>query len=165
MRMSRFLYLIRHAQAESVQFAESDRERVLKQEGQREAKALGHFLASKFSNPNLIITSPATRTRTTSALIAAGVGYDPENILFNEQVYSGKKDDLMALVSKIDNSIDHLMIVGHYPTIVEFHDFISDQSRYSMLPAELLVVKFENAWSEITKGCGTTVLQHHPASS
>lgn len=160
--MSRFLYLIRHAQAESAQHAESDRERVLKDAGQREASTLGRFLASKISNNNLIITSPAKRTLTTSSLIAAEVGYAPENIQLYEEVYSGKKDDLAAIVNKIDNSVEHVIIVGHYPTIVEFHDYLSDQARYSMLPAELLVVKIESTWNQLTKGCGSTVLQYHP---
>jgi len=160
--MSRFLYLIRHAQAESGQHADSDRERMLKDKGSREARAVGRFLQSKFSNNNLIISSPAIRTRNTALLIAGEVGYSPEKILFKEEIYSGKQSDLIDLVNKIDSSVEHAMIVGHYPTIVELHDYLSSPSRYSMQPAELLTIKIETEWSEITTGCGTTVLQFHP---
>lgn len=160
--MSRFLYLIRHAQAENGQHADSDRERMLKDEGSKEASAVGRFLQARFSNNNLIISSPATRTRTTALLIASEVGYSAEKILFKEQIYSGKQSDLINIINEIDSSVEHAIIVGHYPTIVELHDYLSSPPRYSMQPAELLTIKIETEWSEITKGCGTTVLQFHP---
>ena len=60
------IYIVRHAQKEDVQIGMDDYDRELTQEGINDAKNMAKLFASKNLPIDLIITSPAKRTRLTA---------------------------------------------------------------------------------------------------
>ena len=76
--MQRKLYLVRHAQAVPGTALLKDEMRTLTSSGEAVSKQVGEFLKQKNSNLNLILASPAARTKQTSLLIAQQLTTLPE---------------------------------------------------------------------------------------
>lgn len=161
--MIHHLYMIRHAQTHSSQYYNSDKERELKPEGIAEATQLGKFLKANNYNADLIISSHAERAKATAHQVAAQINYPAQRIQFAEQIYSGAMNDLLTLIQQTPESIEHLLLIGHYPTIVELNNYLSDSQKMSMETCELTVLSFNTGWSTIVEGSGDFILNYHPS--
>jgi len=163
--MSRILYLVRHAQAESGQSRGTDRERALTYKGQQDAIQLGEYLTKSNSNINLIISSPAIRALSTAYLIAGRINFDLKHILTEESIYSRNELDILKLLNNFPESTHEVLLVGHYPTIVELYNCLTtNEIKPSMDTAELCSLKFDGPWSEVTSGSGSRGSIFHPHS-
>jgi phosphohistidine phosphatase len=161
--MTHHLYIIRHAQTHSSQDYNSDKERELKPEGQVEATQLGKFLQANNYNVDLIISSHAERGKATAHRVAAEINYPVHQIHFSEKIYSGSMRDLLALIQQTPDSIGCLLLIGHYPTIVELNNYLSDSQKMSMETCELVFLNFSTRWSEIVEGSGEHILNYRPS--
>ena len=63
--------LFRHAKAEKPAMQKSDFDRVLANRGRRNADRMGRFIAKNDLLPDMVIVSPAARTRETHELASA----------------------------------------------------------------------------------------------
>jgi phosphohistidine phosphatase len=154
--MSRILYLVRHAQSESGQSRGADKERALTHKGQQDSIQLGEYLIKSNSNINLIISSPAIRALSTAYLIAGRIKFDLKHIQTEESVYSHNELEILKLLNKFPESTNEVLLVGHYPTIVELYNYLAiDDSKTTMNAAELFSLKFDPPWSEVTGGTGS----------
>ncbi|NIV19825.1 MAG: histidine phosphatase family protein, partial [Gammaproteobacteria bacterium] len=68
------LYLVRHAKSSWDDPSLADRDRPLNKRGKRNAPDMGQRLAAQGFKPQLIISSPANRARTTAGVIAGELG-------------------------------------------------------------------------------------------
>ncbi len=122
----KILTIIRHAKS-TWDFPElSDRERPLNDRGLRDAPIMGSRLAAAgFPVPDLIICSPAVRTRETARILAEKLAILKSTISFEERLYHASVGDLLTVIAEQDAAIDHLLIVGHNPGLTEFVNFLS----------------------------------------
>jgi phosphohistidine phosphatase len=155
--------MIRHAQTHSSQYYNSDKERELKPEGIMQAAQVGKHLCSLNYAFDLIISSDAARAKTTALLVASEVNYPAHKILINEKIYSGTMRDVLELIQEIPDSVEHLLLIGHYPTIVELNNYLSDSQKPGMHTCELTVLTFNTRWSELAEGTGVLKLNYHPS--
>ena len=68
--------------------------------------------------PQLIISSPAERAKQTAELVAEICSYD-RSIEWDASFYGGGSEDLISALSRLPNSIEHVMLVGHNPRMEE----------------------------------------------
>ncbi|MBK7650412.1 MAG: histidine phosphatase family protein [Flammeovirgaceae bacterium] len=161
--MRRILYLVRHAEAVTVRDG-TDKLRALTQRGESDALQLATYIKEKNSNLNLILTSPATRALTTAQIIARQLSYDLKNIRVEDSIYSARKLEILKLLTNLADSIHHVVLVGHYPTIVELYNYLSENdSKQTMNPAEMCSLAFGVPWAEVTAGCGVSNMYFHPS--
>ncbi len=160
--MNHNLYIIRHAPTRSGEFYKRDIERELKPEGVAEAGALGKFINASGATIDLIISSHAVRAKATSLLIAKAINYPDEKILCSEKIYPGALADMLALVQQTPDSVEDILMVGHYPSIVDLHDYLSDRKKSAMLTSEMSVINFTVAWADLSEGCGKFSFDYHP---
>jgi phosphohistidine phosphatase len=94
----------------------TDERRELSPRGERDSKAAGELLVGRGINFDLVIHSPAERTRATWANIAAAGVSVPEE---REDVtlYEGDADEIVKLVAH--SGAETILVIGHYPTIPE----------------------------------------------
>jgi len=85
---------------------------------------MGQRLVAHGIRPSLIITSPATRARTTARIIASEIGYPIEFLQSEDSLYLASLDDLMGAVVAQDTGFNSLMVVGHNPGLTEFANFL-----------------------------------------
>jgi phosphohistidine phosphatase len=155
--MSRIVYIIRHAQAVNG-LHQSDAERTLTPVGVQQANRVGKFLKSKGISLDSILASPAVRARETATQIATQLKIDPTTIKVNQKIYSGSKLDILNLRNELDSLASNVMIVGHFPTIVELYSYLTTGEEIAAMDtAELRPLAFEIPWSELSESSGTPI--------
>ena len=161
--MIRNLFLVRHAQPHHDQPYNSDKARELKPEGVLQAEGLGKFLNESNYSIDLIIASDSVRTITTATLIAQTINYPSNQIKLVEKIYSGGLQDLLTILNEIPDAVQHLLLVGHNPTISELNNYLTGLSTSSMSTCEMNLIRMNNRWDELIKGCGEIVVNFQPS--
>src|SRR4051794_23803179 len=93
----RRLLLLRHAKAARLQPGGRDRDRVLTERGQGDAKTLGAYLARHRSIPDRAVVSTAARTRETWTRIAPAFGQAPP-VDFEDRLYDASPQGILEVI-------------------------------------------------------------------
>jgi phosphohistidine phosphatase len=115
----RTLVLLRHAKAERPG-AEDDIDRRLTGRGHDDAAAAGAWLAAQRLRPDLVLCSPARRTRETWHAVVTALGQAGSGVStrYEPRLYSlGGTRDLLDLVTGVAEPIRVLLLIGHNPTL------------------------------------------------
>ena len=110
--MSAVIFL-RHAKSDWYAGISNDLERPLNKRGRQSAAAVGSFLAETGHVPDLVLCSPATRTRQTLELAKEAGGWDCPTETADE-LYYGSVNQMVALACQRRAPVT--MLVGHEPT-------------------------------------------------
>lgn len=161
--MNRILYLMRHAQAVPGTSQVSDKDRTLTAQGTNDALNVGMKLRADNSTISIIVSSPAARAIATARLVAKEINIEVDQIQLEENIYRSDKIEILKVLYRISNSVTSLLLVGHYPTIIELHNYLSaNKSLTTMNTAELCALTFEMPWSELTESSGHHEFSYHP---
>ncbi|RXJ94893.1 phosphohistidine phosphatase [Malaciobacter molluscorum] len=114
------LYLIRHAKSSWKNLTLSDFDRPLDKRGKVDAPLMAELLKEKEIKPDLIIASPAYRTRKTAQIIANRLGYDKKQIVYFESLYHATLETLIDAFKYLDDRYENVFLVGHNPSINYF---------------------------------------------
>lgn len=154
----RTLVLLRHAKAETPA-GDRDIDRRLSARGQADAAAAGAWLGAQGHLPDLVICSPARRTRQTwhavaVALAEAAPQPPAPTVRYERAVYDGSVDDLLRLVQSVPEEASSLLLIGHNPTISQLVAVLDPQARMDsdgLRTSGVVVHQVTGAWSR----CGT----------
>ena len=113
----RELLVLRHGKSSWDSDAATDIDRPLSKRGRRDAPRIGEWLKSEDLAPDLIVSSPAKRTRQTSRRVARALGFDPEAILYDERIYYSGMRDVLDILAECDLSFKRVLLTGHNPTL------------------------------------------------
>lgn len=108
------LSLFRHAKSSWDDPDLKDFNRPLAPRGEAAAPRMGAFMAEHDVQPELILCSPAVRTRQTLDLVLPYLKSDPR-VVYQDGFYLAPASQLLARVRKIEAKVRHVMIVGHDP--------------------------------------------------
>jgi phosphohistidine phosphatase len=111
--MPRRLLLVRHAKAGD---APVDADRPLTRRGERQAAAIGSWLAESRLVPDVAVVSPARRAAQTWERAAAQLGAPPEPVV-EPRIYVNTVEAVLAAVRETDDDVQTLAVVGHNPSI------------------------------------------------
>jgi phosphohistidine phosphatase len=121
---TRTLLLLRHAKA-SQPVGVDDVERPLSERGHRDARAVGEQLLTWGTEPDLVLCSPAVRTRQTwDAVTAAGVRAGRVN--YPDRLYDAFWSELVELVRATPDHEATVLVVGHGPAIPEAAQLLAE---------------------------------------
>ncbi len=109
------LMLLRHAKSDWDAQYSLDRDRPLNGRGIRSARAVGDYVAQSGSIPDLALTSPAVRARTTLEL-AAEAGQWSTSVQVVPEIYSGGPAELLEAVRGVTDA-ERVLVVGHEPIL------------------------------------------------
>src|SRR5262245_20080303 len=112
------LFLLRHAKSQRKDEALPDFERPLNRRGQRAAETAGRYLKTNAREPDLILSSPAVRTRETVELVVKAAKWTTE-LRYDQRIYAADGMRLAEVVAQIENDRKVVLIVGHNPGIEE----------------------------------------------
>lgn len=157
------LYIVRHAKAEDRAIFMSDFDRELTSDGIMAAARVGRYLHGKGIKPDIIMSSPAPRAKSTANVVAEQVGYDLAEVQFNEKLYEGGPKAYLAAINALPDTTQIAMIVGHNPDVSYLAEFLTHQSIGSMSKGAVVAVNFENlTWAEVSGRTGSVVFQIGP---
>lgn len=112
------LYLLRHAKSDWGDSSLKDFDRPLNDRGWKAAKAIGHEMRLRDIVPDLVLLSPAARTKETLARAEEGFGEKFE-VIEERAIYLAETETLVELIRGAPAHATRLLIVGHNPGMHE----------------------------------------------
>ena len=157
------LVLIRHAKSSWNHPGLDDFERPLNKRGRRDAPFMGNLLKEKKFYPDVIIASPAVRAADTSRFISEAISYPPALIRFNESIYEADVTTLSAIIRDMENTLEHLVLVGHNPSISSLANLVAPDSVNHMPTCAAHWTELDIAtWKDFSVDCGRLVYFEYP---
>lgn len=154
---------MRHGKSSWQQPGLRDHERPLITKGRERTERVAEFIHQQGLNPDLIISSHATRSFNTAVILAGIVQYPRHEILVESNVYYGATNDLYNIVLALPNTKDMVIIVGHNPGITQLaNEFI--QNKLDYLPTSAAVaIRFDAAaWEAIPAAAMNVLFTAYP---
>ena len=143
------LYIVRHTQKEEG-LAQDDYDRNLSQEGLDTAKKIAENFAKKNLPIDLIVASPARRTKITAEIFAQALDYK-KSIMFNEVLYMAFVNELFETISYTFDSVDSMLLVGHNPSLTALAiTLVGFKEKFEM--GAIMEINFNcDSWIDISK--------------
>ena len=156
--MSRFLYLMRHAQSADKHPSQPDKERELTPQGMNDSLSIGVYLYHQKINFDLIVSSTAIRAKHTGELLVDAAKMMPDKIQFDEELYTASVRTFLAFVNQLNDAFSHVMCIGHNPVISYLAEYLTKAEIGDMPPAGLAIIQINvQHWKEITQGSGELI--------
>ncbi len=147
--------LFRHGKSDWDAVYNTDHNRPLAKRGIKAAKRMGKYLADLDQMPDLVISSPAVRAKTTVQL-AMETGEWSSEFKLDRSIYGGASGTLLDLLYNINESVGVACLVGHEPTFSSFISNCTNSGWIRFPTASMARLDFEvSAWKEIRFGQGT----------
>ena len=115
------LLLLRHGKSSWTDTSLADHDRPLKKRGRDAAKRMGQLIRELDLVPDYILTSSAVRATATAQLAAAEAKFDGE-IEVVPVLYHADPSAFAAIVSRVPNQFERVLIVGHNPGMEDWLD-------------------------------------------
>jgi phosphohistidine phosphatase len=112
------VYLLLHAKSSGKDGSLADRERPLAGRGRRAAKAVARHLEQERIRPDLVLCSPARRTRETLERVEGAFGNRVEARL-DEALYGASESKLLGCLKALPREVGSVMLIGHNPGLGE----------------------------------------------
>lgn len=160
--MSKDLFLIRHAHAES-NHKLGDFNRKLSYRGLHEAENMSEQLLQHAVIPELALSSPATRAMSTCKIFAETLSIPFNKIQLENMIYEASAHTLLSIINHIDNRYQRVALFGHNPGLSELTDYLSDAYLGNIPPAGIVQLNFDvPQWDHITGGIGRIIWYSFP---
>ena len=104
----------------------ADLERPLDDRGRREAPFAGRWIQEHHA-PDLVISSPALRTRQTWELVSAELETVPE-VRFDERLYATSAETYASVVREAADDVRTLLLIGHNPDVEDLVTLLTGDS-------------------------------------
>ena len=166
---ARTLLLLRHAKAKTPD-DRPDVERRLTKRGQRDSAAAGTWMAAQGLRPEMVLCSPATRTRQTwhgvaMAMAAADAGATSPEVRYERGLYTGGRTEVIDLLRGVPDGVGTVLVVGHNPTISDVSVLLRPDGNGTvegLKTCGLAVHRAEGPWSGTEPG-GMELVTIHTA--
>lgn len=113
------LWLLRHAKSTWDDPGLDDFARPLSPRGRKACCRIARHMDERGIRPDLVLCSPATRTRQTLERLQKRLGEDMK-VRFEPQLYLADPDTLLALVRTSPVACREILVIGHNPGLEEF---------------------------------------------
>ena len=120
----RQIILLRHAHAEPPALDQSDEARPLTAGGEREAAAAAAWLVAHMAKPDVVLSSPAVRTRATAAAVVPALAIDVA-MRIDARIYEATPAALIQILDE-HASADCVLLVGHNPGLETLVALLTD---------------------------------------
>jgi phosphohistidine phosphatase len=114
----KLLCLLRHAKSSWADEELPDLERPLTGRGRKAAGRIAGYLAEHRVEPDLVLCSPALRTRQTLELVRPALP-DSAEVAIEDGLYGAPAQDLLARLQRLPGSVETVLLIGHNPGIQE----------------------------------------------
>jgi phosphohistidine phosphatase len=148
----KFLYLLRHSDAENNSADGKDFSRKLSQFGKQKAREF----SSKYSSElrvDLVLCSLANRTRETVNLIDLKI---TEVLLYNS-LYLAEKELILSEIEKTSNNVNKLLVVGHNNGLSDLASYLTGKNLL-LSTCEMVEIQIETTeWTLIGQETGVLI--------
>lgn len=148
------LLLLRHAKSSWDDPSLADRDRPLAPRGHRAAERMAEHMRSSVPRPDLILCSPALRTRETLERMSEAFG-DAE-VVVDDELYGATHDDLLERLRRVADRFETVALIGHDPGVHDLAVVLAgsgaerDRMRAKFPTGALAVLEFDGPWAELS---------------
>jgi phosphohistidine phosphatase len=166
--MTKNLILLRHLKSDWGDPGLDDRDRPLAERGIAAGVLVSTALALRCPTPEVVLCSPARRTRDT--LAAVGGAFPRADVAFEDSLYAASLDTLRGLAIGLPDGAETVLFIGHHPGLLEFSWFLARPEEISAQP---IFAKFPTGgvaafalpiddWSDLAGGNGRLLAAFTP---
>ncbi len=149
------LYLVRHAKSDWGDLSLKDIDRPLNARGLQNAPKMGMKLKEKEEIPQLIVSSPATRTKQTADLLCEQMAMNTGHIVFIENIYEASVRELLQIVNAFDNKYDSVMLVCHNMAVTYIAEYLTYADIGGFPTCGVMKINFDfDDWALISENTG-----------
>lgn len=161
------LVLLRHAKSSWSDDGLPDSERPLSGRGERDAPRMGARLHEHGVRPDLVLSSPALRARSTARHVAQATDYPAAAIRLEASLYLAAPEEILAVVAAQADAVDCLLVVGHNPGLTELTNLLLPELELANLPTAGTVVVdcATERWAEVRNAQRRLVYYDYPKSA
>jgi phosphohistidine phosphatase len=171
--------ILRHAKATNPEGV-ADPDRPLSEQGHADAAAAGAWLARHGLRPDLVLCSPALRTRQTWHGVALGLaaasgeaeqadgaqssGSVSPEVRYESVLYGASVRTLLASVRVAPPEATTLLLIGHNPGLSALSAALDPERADAggLRPAGIAVHTFTGAWTDLATGAAPLTAAHTP---
>jgi phosphohistidine phosphatase len=156
------LILLRHSKAEHA-FDVADADRPLTERGHRDATAAGGWLVEHDLVPDLVLCSPARRTRQTWHEVALAFGERGNGVtsVYEPGLYGGfDLEECLELIHSTEADVRVLMLVGHNPTMGELSRLLGGGEGADLRTSGIAVHRAPGSWASFAPGAAPLTASH-----
>lgn len=155
------LYLLRHAKSDWGDSSLKDFDRPLNDRGWKAAKAMGELMRERELVPDVVLVSPAVRTRETLARAQEGFGGSFDAVE-ERAIYLAETETLIGLIRGAPAKVARLLVIGHNPGMHELALSLTngpaalrDEVAHKYPTAALAEISFDvEDWPDVSPGSG-----------
>ena len=106
--------------------------------------------------PDILISSSANRAISTARIIAGSLGIDPSLVVEDRALYLASPEELIQVVSGVENRHSHAMLFGHNPGFELVADALLRKSAIERMPTCAVAdiqLDVEN-WADVDEAMG-----------
>jgi phosphohistidine phosphatase len=161
--MTSTLVILRHAKTErSEEMVDIDRP--LTDRGHADAGAAGAWLSTHGYGPELVVCSPARRTRQTWHGIAIGL-HRPEapEVRYEPVIYGGDRAGVLELLRAVPDGFGTVLLIGHNPTLSMLSAALDPEAARDsdgLRTCGLAVHEVPGPWADLRAGTGRLLATH-----
>jgi phosphohistidine phosphatase len=115
------LCIMRHAKSAWDTHAATDFDRPLSKRGVRDAAVIGKKMRQIQWNPQVVLCSPAVRTRQTCEITFAAMQHNIASVKWNKQIYHASLETLLHLLAGESGNV---MLIGHNPGMAQLLEYL-----------------------------------------
>jgi len=158
---ARTLVLLRHAKAESPDHL-ADIDRPLTRRGHADAAAAGAWLAAQGLRPELVLCSPARRTRETWHGVRVALGPPPAEAVFDPDLYEAGVPRSISLVNAVSPAHTSILLIGHNPTVSLVSTVLDPGTEVAegLRTCGIAVHHLDGGWADFTAGRAPLTTTH-----
>jgi phosphohistidine phosphatase len=154
------LYLLRHAKSDWDDPKLDDFDRPLSKRGQRAGQRMGRYFTENKIRPELVLCSPALRTRETWDWVAPAI-HPPPTFKALQGLYLAPPSRILTILRRLPEECGAVLVIGHNPGIGRVATLLAREGRNLGRMREkyptgaLAVLTLDvDAWREIRGGRG-----------
>ncbi|MFI4914277.1 MAG: SixA phosphatase family protein [Steroidobacterales bacterium] len=143
---------MRHAHAEPAQPPLPEAERPLSARGRKQAASSAARLAAADCVPELLLVSPALRTRATAAIVVQALSLQKSCVRYEPELYLAPPATLLAVIRRCPPTVNTLLILGHNPGLSELaHRFDAERTAIDLPTAAVCCLELPgDHWAQLT---------------
>lgn len=156
------IFIVRHAKSDWDNNL-IDFERPLNERGHHDAPMMAQRIKSLGERPDLIISSPAMRAKTTAKYFAEVFDYAIECIEYHHEIYDIGQKFTLDLLTKIQSKINSVMVFGHNPDHSYLATYLSNENIGNMPTCSVVGVEMQTEyWIDIKNAESKLICYEYP---
>ena len=158
--------IVRHAKSSWDNPDVNDFERPLNARGFADAPIIADRISKLMKLPDLFMSSPALRAKTTAEIFVEKFGVPVSKIVLDKDIYDKGSKYIMEFIKNLDEKIESVIIFGHNPDITSLATYYSGNYFDNIPTCGVICIDFDsNNWQDTFTNNGKIRFYEYPKKS